>query len=332
VPPDTVSVALQRGLLVRQGTTAVVQPAACQTSLVLERRLPDRPSVDLALTLGPLWKGSGDPTMRLARHQAERAGRGPEGAYGLRIWRAGSGINAAAWGPGASWALAHAPALLGLDDDTSGFDASAHPLVARLARGLRGLRIGRTGAVLEALLPAILEQKITGAEASRAYRGIIARYGEPAPGPLGLRLHPEPGVLAAIPYADFHPLGVERRRAELIRRVAADAARLEALVDGPTEIAAARLTAYTGIGPWTAAEVLSRAMGDPDAVSVGDYHLPNLVAWLLAGEPRADDARMLQLLEPWRGHRARVIRLLEASGLGAPRYGPRMPSRAIEAI
>jgi 3-methyladenine DNA glycosylase/8-oxoguanine DNA glycosylase len=299
---------------------------------VLERRLPNHPPVDLVLTLRPLWKGRGDPTMRLARHQVERAGRGPDGPYAVRVWRDGSGLAAAAWGPGADWALDGLPALLGLDDDDSPFSPGHHPVVARLARGLRGLRIGRTRALLEALLPAILEQKITGAEASRAYRGLIARYGEPAPGPLGLRLQPAPAVLAGLPYADFHPHGVERRRAELIRRVAADASRLEALVGGPAVVAAARLTGYPGIGPWTAAEVTARAIGDPDAVSVGDYHLPNLVAWLLAGEARADDARMLELLEPWRGQRGRVIRLLEASGVGAPRYGPRMPSRAIEAI
>jgi 3-methyladenine DNA glycosylase/8-oxoguanine DNA glycosylase len=87
--------------------------------------------------------------------------------------------------------------------------------------------------------------------------------------------------------------------------------------------AAARLRAYPGIGPWTAAEVTLRALGDPDAVSVGDFHLPNVVAFALAGEPRGDDARMLELLEPWRGHRARVVRLLEASGIEAPKFGPR---------
>jgi 3-methyladenine DNA glycosylase/8-oxoguanine DNA glycosylase len=288
--------------------------------------------VDLILTLRPLWKGRADPTMRLARHQVERAGRNPEGPYALRIWRDGSGLSAAAWGPGADRALDGLPSLLGLDDDPSGFDAARHPTVARLARELAGLRIGRTGALLEALVPAILEQKVTGAEAARAFCGLVLQYGEPAPGPLGLRLQPSPAVLATLPYTAFHPLGVERRRAELIRRVARDADRLEALVHAPPADARDRLMAYQGIGPWTAAEVLARAVGDPDAVSLGDFHLPNLVAWLLAGEPRADDARMVALLEPWRGHRGRVIRLLEASGLRAPRYGPRLSPRSIEAI
>jgi hypothetical protein len=67
-------------------------------------------------------------------------------------------------------------------------------------------------------------------------------------------------------------------------------------------------------------------------VSVGDFHLPNIVAYGLAGEPRADDARMLELLEPFRGRRALVVRLLELGGPRPPRYGPRLAPRRIEAI
>ncbi len=139
-----------------------------------------------------------------------------------------------------------------------------------------------------------------------------------------------PRRLAALPYYAFHPFGVEQRRADTIRRATARADWLEAIVDLPVDEAYARLTALPGIGPWTAAEVAVRALGDPDAVSVGDFHLPNLVAFALAGEPRADDARMLELLEPWRGERARVIRLLELSGIDAPKYGPRLTPRRIE--
>jgi 3-methyladenine DNA glycosylase/8-oxoguanine DNA glycosylase len=145
-----------------------------------------------------------------------------------------------------------------------------------------------------------------------------------------LRLPPTPATLAGLPYYEYHPFGVERRRAELIRRVAARAAWFEGVVDLPLADAYARLTAVPGIGPWTAAEVAVRALGDVDAVSVGDFHLPNLVAFALAREPRAGDARMLELLEPYRGQRARVIRLLELSGIRPPSYGPRLPFRRIE--
>jgi 3-methyladenine DNA glycosylase/8-oxoguanine DNA glycosylase len=297
-----------------------------------EIHLPLDQPLDLILTLRLLYRGRGDPAMRLARHQVERAGRGRGGPYAIRIWRSGDGIRAEAWGPGAAWAIDGLPALLGLDDDGTGFEAGRHPLVAQLARRLTGLRIGRSRAVLEALVPAILEQKVTGSEASRAWRGLVARHGEPAPGPLGLRVPPEPAILAALPYYELHPLGVEQRRAEVIRRVARDAAALEGLVAGTPADLDRRLQSYAGIGPWTAAEVGARALGDPDAVSVGDFHLPNLVAWALAGEPRADDARMLALLEPWRGQRGRVIRLLEASGMAAPRFGPRLAPRSIAGI
>jgi 3-methyladenine DNA glycosylase/8-oxoguanine DNA glycosylase len=139
-------------------------------------------------------------------------------------------------------------------------------------------------------------------------------------------------VLAALPYWAYHPLGLERRRADVIRRVASRASWLEAAAALSPSDAMARLRSLDGVGPWTMAETLRTASGDPDAVSVGDYHLPSLVGWALAGERRADDARMLQLLEPYAGQRARVARLLELSGLRTPRRGPRMPARDIALI
>ncbi|MDH3729946.1 MAG: DNA-3-methyladenine glycosylase 2 family protein, partial [Acidimicrobiia bacterium] len=94
--------------------------------------------------------------------------------------------------------------------------------------------------------------------------------------------------------------------------------------------AAARLTALPGIGEWTASQVVQVVLGDPDSVMVGDYKLPSFVTWNLAGEPRGDDARMLELLEPYRGHRARVVRLLKAGGESPPRYGPRLEVMPVE--
>jgi 3-methyladenine DNA glycosylase/8-oxoguanine DNA glycosylase len=199
-----------------------------------------------------------------------------------------------------------------------------------LQRTHPGLRLPRTGRVLHALVPAILEQKVTGTEAFRAYAALLRAHGEPAPGPGELLLPPAPAVLAGLPYHAYHPLGVERRRAEVIRRVASRATWLEAA--SSSEEASRRLQSLPGIGPWTAAEVVRSAFGDPDAVSVGDYHIPNIVAWALAGEPRGTDERMLELLEPYGGQRGRVQRLLEVGRVTAPRYGPRMAPRRIAAL
>jgi 3-methyladenine DNA glycosylase/8-oxoguanine DNA glycosylase len=294
--------------------------------------------LDLALVLGIHLRGRADPALRLeGPGRAWRATRTADGPATLLLERTATGVRARAWGTGAAAAVTDVEALLGLDDDPSRL-VPRHPAVTDAIRRRPGLRIGRTGAVLEALVPAILEQKVTGDEARRTYRALVRVHGEPAPGPAGLRLQPAPEVLASLPYHAFHPLGLERRRAELVRGVAREAARLERLVAGAAGPggdpgpAYATLRAFPGIGPWTAAEVGIRAFGDPDALSVGDFHLPNLVAWALAGEPRGTDERMLELLEPYRGQRGRVARLLELSGIRVPRYGPRLSPRRIERI
>lgn len=106
--------------------------------------------------------------------------------------------------------------------------------------------------------------------------------------------------------------GIERRRADILRRMALVARRLEETAEMTLDAAYARLTAITGIGPWTAGRIAMLALGDCDAVFVGDLHLPHLVSSALAGERRGTDERMLELLEPYRGHRARVVRLLLA--------------------
>jgi 3-methyladenine DNA glycosylase/8-oxoguanine DNA glycosylase len=297
---------------------------------MIGRRIELRAPLHLGATLGPLVHGRGDRTVRLTAGEAWLAFRTPEGPAALRVTLEGAGAaRATAWGPGAEHALATAPALIG-EDDAPELLAAQHPILRRLQRTNPGLRLPRSRRVLHALLPTIIEQKVTGTEAVRAYASLLRAYGEPAPGPADLLLPPAPATLAGIPYHAFHPLGVERRRAEVIRRAAGRAAWLEAAPDAAE--ASRRLTSLPGIGPWTAAEVVRTAFGDPDAVSVGDYHVPNMVAWALAGEPRADDARMLELLEPYRGQRGRVQRLLEVGRIVAPRYGPRMAPRRIAVI
>jgi len=292
--------------------------------------------IDLALTLAPLRHGRLDPTIRIAPSAVLRATRTPDGPATLHL-SAGAGAEASgeivarAWGPGAQWALDAAPALCGLTDDVSTF-APDHPVVADLHRRRPGLRMPRSLAVLEALVPAVIEQKVTGKEARRSYHGLVRWYGEPAPGPGNLVVPPPPETLARLPSWAFHQAGIERKRADTIRIACACAGRLEEVTAMDPAAAQARLTALPGVGLWTAAEVARTALGDADAVSVGDYHLPDQVAWALAGEPRGDDERMLALLAPFPGHRGRVIRLIESAAVTAPRRGPRMPANDIRSL
>jgi 3-methyladenine DNA glycosylase/8-oxoguanine DNA glycosylase len=299
----------------------------------LEARFDSPDPIDLRLSMAPLRHGRGDATIRFGRDGVWLARRTAAGPAAVRIWSdpADPAVRAQAWGPGAETALAAVPGLAGLLDDPTHLVAK-HRLVRELQRRLSGLRLPRTGQVVPALIPAITEQKVTTGEAQTAYAALLKRLSEPAPGPVPLLLPPTGTSLAALPYFEFHPMGLERRRAEILIRIGRLEATLEAMADLPPAEVYARLRLIPGIGPWTAAEACRTAFGDPDAVSLGDAHLPDLVAWLLAGEPRGDDARMLELLAPYRGQRGRVVRLLEASGMRSPRFGPRFSPGRIERL
>jgi 3-methyladenine DNA glycosylase/8-oxoguanine DNA glycosylase len=225
------------------------------------------------------------------------------------------------------------PVLLGAGDDWTGLDVTAVPVLHEVRRRRPGLRLPCTGLVMDALVPAILEQKVTGQEARRSWRLLLRRFGTPAPGPAaGLRVPPSARTLLDIPTWDWHRMGVELKRQRTIRAAASVARRVEECVDMAPADALARLQLVPGIGVWTAAETAQRALGHPDAVSVGDYHLPNMVVHLLTGRPRGTDAEMLELLAPWAGHRQRIMRLIELTGIAAPRYGPRFAYTDIRAI
>jgi 3-methyladenine DNA glycosylase/8-oxoguanine DNA glycosylase len=285
---------------------------------------PRRP-LDLHLTLAPLSSG---PWLRHEGHAIWRATRTPAGAATTRLEKNNGFVDVQAWGPGADWAVAHAPSLCGEDDDDSGF-VPHHQLITRLHRVMSGMRMPRTHAVFEALVPVVLTQQVTTEEARESYRHLVNAVGERAPGPFALKLPPAPGVLADMPYWSFHRFGIERRRAEIVVRAARSARRLEETVAMDNAAAHLRLRAFPGVGPWTAAKVAMVALGDADAVPLGDYHLPHSIGYAFDGSPRSTDERMLEILEPYRGHRARVIRLVTHAGIAAPRFGPHRPLRNI---
>lgn len=287
---------------------------------------PRRP-LDLHLTLGALGSG---PWLRHEGAAVWRATRTPAGPATTRIERHNGTVDVQAWGTGAGWAVANAAQLCGDADDDGGFVPS-HPVIADLNRTIRGLRMPRTQAVFEALVPTVLTQQVTTEEAIESYRHMVNALGERAPGPYALKIPPPPAVYVDMPYWRFHRFGVERRRADIIKRAALSARRLEETVGMDMPSAYARLLAFPGVGPWSAAKVAMVALGDADAVPVGDYHLKHSVGYALEGTARSTDERMLELLEPYRGHRARVIRLIIAAGIAAPRFGPRKPLRNIKA-
>ena len=302
-------------------------------------RLPEH--YDFTGTLRALVEKGRDPTARMTADELWWACRTPDGPATLHLARHADALHAKGFGPGADWVVEHADAIAGLHDDVTGFTALAgkDPVVREAWHRRPGLRLTSTGRLFRHLVPTVLAQKVTGREAFRSYVRILRHFGEPAPGPVPeLLLPPDPAAVAAAPYWVFHPFGVEAKRADALRRVAAEAPRLEAEPDAAA--ATRRLTAIAGIGAWTAAEVVRVAYGDPDAVTVGDYHIPHHVVHALTGSPRAGsrearpgelspaDARMLELLEPFRPQRARVCQVLLATAPGAPRYGPRMPLRS----
>ncbi|MEU7725693.1 DNA-3-methyladenine glycosylase 2 family protein [Streptomyces sp. NPDC040724] len=293
-----------------------------------ERLWPPEGPLDLGLTLGPLRRGPADPTFRTTPDGSVwRTARTPQGPATLRVARgAGGQVHAEAWGPGADWFLEQLPVLLGAADDPAVF-VPRHRLVHASHRRRPGLRLTRTGMVLESLIPTVLEQKVTADEAYRSWRRLVRQYGEPAPGPQDQDLYvvPDARTWAMIPSWDWHRAGVDAKRSATIVRAARVANRLEeAAAMGPAE-AARRLEAVPGIGPWTSAETLQRSNGDPDAVTTGDLHLPGIIGYALVGDRDTDDAAMLELLAPYAGQRHRAARLILLAGHTPPRRTPRMP-------
>lgn len=292
-------------------------------------------AVSFGHTLAPLRRGPGDPCFRAPGDGSIwRTSLLPSGPVTARISRvAPNAAHGVAWGSGAQEFIEMLPAMLGREDDDSDF-VPQHPTVAAAYQRVPHFRLGRTGLVLEALIPAIIEQRVPGADAFRSWRVLVTKYGTPAPrpAPTGMRVMPPAQVWRHIPSWEFHRANVDPRRAQTVVTCARRASSLERLVSRPTTQAREALMSLPGVGEWTAAETAQRVFGDADAVSVGDYHIPKMIGWTLLGRP-VDDAGMLELLEPMRPHRQRVVRLLEASGLAyEPRRGPRLPVQQIHSL
>lgn len=314
-----------------------IAPAVVPSGAEAAEWVPEGP-YDLTRTIGTLQCGAHDPSFISQGPDHWLAFRTVDGPVTLALRQRGSlnqsRVQARAWGSGASAALATLPRLLGADDDWSGFDTAEFratlPELARKGRYLNpGLRLPASGRMLDTVARVILEQKVTGIEAKRAWRYLLARYGDAAPGagevaPAGLRLPPTPEQWRRVPSWDWHRAGVDSKRSATILKAALVASGLERLASRPGgDAVRAGLRSVPGIGVWTIAEVVQRTHGCPDSISVGDYHLAAYVGAALTGR-RTDDAGMIELLEPWKGQRQRVVRSLYSSGFRKPTFGPRL--------
>jgi 3-methyladenine DNA glycosylase/8-oxoguanine DNA glycosylase len=260
-----------------------------------------------------------------------RAGTTPLGVATLAMRRDHRGaVHATAWGPGAAWVLDGMPALLGAEDDDSAFEPH-HPLIAQVRRRMPGLRLGATRRVWDVLVPAVLEQKVTGTEARRSWRELCRRFGAQAPGPAPLLVPPTPAAVQEIPDWEWHRAGVDHSRRRALLAAAAVAHHLEGAVTLTGKAGRDLLCKVPGIGVWTAAEVAQRAWADADAVSVGDFHIPSVVGCALVGRP-LDDAGMLEVLAPYSPQRYRAVRYVEVAGFRRPRFGPRFSPRDYRVI
>ncbi|WP_426226275.1 DNA-3-methyladenine glycosylase family protein [Pseudarthrobacter sp. DSP2-3-2b1] len=308
--------------------------AAADASL---RWYPEGP-YSLSQTLGVLLRGTGDPSFSSRPDGFWTAFTTADGPVTLRLtFTAGvareAHVDAQAWGPGAAAGIQGVPRLLGSADDWSAFDEPAfHATLPRMVREARrrnlAVRLPSTGRMVDCLVPTILEQKVTVIEARRGYRYLMYRFGSRAPAagtaaPDGLLVQPTPAQWLHIPSWEWHQAGVGPQRSATVMRALRSAVALERLAALAPAEAAAKMQVIPGVGVWTAAEVVQRTHGCPDSIAVGDYHLAAYVGAALTGR-RTDDAGMLALLAPWKGHRQRVVRMIGLSGFRKPVFGPRM--------
>ena len=333
VPPVSVVRGTMEGMTIAEAPPRLA--AAADVSL---RWYPDGP-YSLSRSLAPLLRGNSDPSFCVQGDVIWNAFTTPDGPATMRLAPAGGGeagralVDIQAWGPGAAAAVQAAPRLLGADDDWRGFDDPAfNATLPRMVREARrrsvAVRLPSSGRMVDQLVPIILEQKVTVIEARRGYRYLVHRYGTPAPPagtstPAGLVVPPTAAQWLRVPSWEWHKAGVGPQRSATVMRALRSAVALERLAALPAVQAAGKMQVIPGIGVWTAAEVVQRTPGCPDSISVGDYHLAAYVGAALTGR-RTDDAGMLRLLEPWRGQRQRVVRMIQSTGFRKPTFGPRM--------
>lgn len=204
-----------------------------------------------------------------------------------------------------------------LDADPSGFlrTCAADPALAPILAHTPGLRPVLFGDPYEALLWAIIGQQIHTKVAKKLKLALLERFGHAVESPAGThRVLPEPAELAAISPEVLRTLGMSRTKAEAIVAVS------EAVVMGRLDLASLRhlpvdeamrqLTAFRGIGRWTAEYVLMRGLGFPDVIPAADVGIQQALAAALGRDTRLTEAEVRTRADAWHPWRSWAAYLL----------------------
>lgn len=272
-----------------------------------------------------------------------RAEPGPDGPLVYAVASSPRGTQIQIWGPAGTpaedreAALHRAAAWSGLHDDLAAAREvlTSTPTMARLLTEVGEVRLSQTPQLSEAFSRSVIEQLVQSKEARRSVAQMVCCVGtEVSPGQWEW---PGAQTIGATPMWELRRCGISGRMIKALHAGAVEDRRLERARSDWVGLDR-RLRALPGVGPWTSAETRVR-LGDPDAVSVGDYNFPTIVGYALSG-PDGDgpdgtwtDAGMLELLAPYAGQRGRVIRLCSSAAAAgvAPRRGRRAPRAALSA-
>lgn len=180
---------------------------------------------------------------------------------------------------------------LDLDADPSAIDSvlGRDQGLAPLVSATPGMRVPGTPDGFELALRAVVGQQVSVAGA-RTMMGRLVTH-------VGVDAMPSADDLAGVGLDDLTSIGLTGRRAATVRALAEATSSGQIALDpgADRDATRARLLAIPGIGPWTAAYIALRALGDPDAWPGTDLVLARRV-----DAARLDPSRW----RPWRGYAA----------------------------
>ena len=229
-------------------------------------------------------------------------------------------------GSGTCWLRPKLTELFGLQDNPRLFTPAGR--VRDLLKRFPSTRPPRLPVVFQRLVQIVLHQLVAWGEASDGWRLMTRRYGETAPGESGLLVGPTPAKLRSLAWYDLVTCDILPRHARLILKLTREHSRIERIWSAGDKKLIECLCRIPGIGEWTIQKLRGSCLGDSDAAVTGDYGLPHCVCWYFRRQPRSTNEEILELLEPYRGHRYRVQQLLMHAGIRAPRRGPRSRVRS----